>query len=75
MAENDFDPVTVRKRIDEAIAVLGDIGLPRAQQTDRSTSVLLARLDLSSDRAWEDASSPLMHDVLRSMAAREGSNC
>ncbi len=64
--------VTARKRIDEAIAVRGDIGLPRAQQTDRSALALLARLGLPSDRAWEDDSSPLMHDVLRSYGGKGG---
>jgi adenine-specific DNA-methyltransferase len=60
VADNDFDPVAARKRIDEALAILKDLGLPRAQQNDRSALVLLALLDLPSDTAWEDAGSPLM---------------
>lgn len=60
VAENDFDPVAARKRIDEALAILNKLGLPRAQQNDRSALVLLALLDLPSGSAWEEAGSPLM---------------
>lgn len=60
VAENDFDPVVARKRINEAHAILKDLGLPRAQQNDRSALVLLALLNLPSVTPWKNAGSPLM---------------
>lgn len=53
------NPVRVKKRIDETIAILRDLGLPRAQQNERSALALLALLDLKADAPWSDATSPL----------------
>lgn len=52
--------VTKPQRIDEAIGVLSDIGLPAAQQNERSALTLLALLDLRIDKAWNRASAPLI---------------
>jgi len=46
--------------IDNAHKVLISLGLPRAQQNERSALCLLALLDLRPDRKWADAKSPLM---------------
>lgn len=46
--------------IDAALQILADLGLPRAQRNDRSALTLLALVDLTPDRAWPDASAPLM---------------
>lgn len=48
------------KKIAEALSVLVDIGMPRAQQNERSALALLALLDLSPDKEWRDARDPLM---------------
>jgi adenine-specific DNA-methyltransferase len=55
-----IDPLKARRKIDEAMAVLNLLGVPRAQQNDRSALTLLALLDLKPSDGWEDASSPLM---------------
>lgn len=47
-------------RIQEAIAILSDLGLPRAQLNERSALCLLALLDLSPERLWKDGKAPLM---------------
>lgn len=47
-------------RVDEAIDVLRALGMPRAQQNERSALCLLALLDLTPDRAWKDAAMPLL---------------
>jgi BsuBI/PstI restriction endonuclease domain/BsuBI/PstI restriction endonuclease HTH domain len=47
-------------RIAEALQVLGDLGMPRAQQNDRSALCLLALLDLTQGKAWAAARNPLM---------------
>ncbi len=45
-------------RIVEALTVLTDLGLPRAQQNERSALCLLALLDLTPRRSWARASQP-----------------
>jgi adenine-specific DNA-methyltransferase len=48
------------KRISEALSVLGDLGMPRAQLNERSALALLALLDLSANKNWAEASAPLI---------------
>lgn len=43
-----------------ASQILDDLGLPRAQQNERSALTLLALLDLQPDREWKRASAPLI---------------
>jgi hypothetical protein len=52
--------VTKQQRINEALRVLSDLDMPRAQQNERSALTLLALLDLTPKKAWKEASSPLM---------------
>ncbi len=54
------DPVKVGKRVTEAREILFALGLPSAQQNERSALTLLALLDLSPDKKWKSASSPLL---------------
>lgn len=49
-----------KARIQEALSVLVDLGMPRAQQNERSALCLLAILDLTPEKAWADAGNPLM---------------
>lgn len=61
MAPRDSDPHIARSRkvrIDEAIRLLRDLGMPRAQVNQRSALVLLALLDLKVATPWSSASSP-----------------
>ncbi len=46
--------------IDEALQILADIGLPRAQRNERSALTLLALIDMRPKRAWKAAAAPLM---------------
>ena len=46
--------------VDEALQILADLGLPRAQRNERSALTLLALLDLRPDRAWSEAAALLM---------------
>ena len=48
------------RRITDAREVLRLLGLPKAQQNDRSAWTLLALLDLPPARAWSQASDPLL---------------
>ena len=47
-------------RIQEALSILTDLGMPRAQRNERSALVLLALLDLAPKRNWSESSDPLM---------------
>lgn len=46
--------------IDEAVKIISALGLPRAQQNERSALSLLALLNLTPRKAWADAESPLV---------------
>jgi hypothetical protein len=50
----------VRKRLDEAREVLVALGLPRAQQNDRSALTLLALVNVTPAIPWAQAADPLM---------------
>lgn len=51
---------SVEKRIAEAIQVLKSLGLPRAQQNERSALCLLALLDLKPEEDWSMARNPML---------------
>jgi hypothetical protein len=54
-------PVNKKNRkIAEALSVLVDLGMPRAQQNERSALALLALLDLQPGKAWSKAQDPFM---------------
>lgn len=54
------DPIQTRRRIEEAQSILRDLGLPRAQQNERSALTLLALLDLKPDTPWAEAGAPVI---------------
>lgn len=49
-----------QQKIDQALTILEALGLPRAQQNERSALTLLALLDLTADRPWSAIQKPLM---------------
>jgi BsuBI/PstI restriction endonuclease domain/BsuBI/PstI restriction endonuclease HTH domain len=49
-----------QSHIDNALKILVSLGLPRAQQNERSALSLLALLDLRPARRWFEAQNPLM---------------
>lgn len=46
--------------IDAALRIITALGLPQAQQNERSALCLLALLNLTPDKSWRDAENPLM---------------
>jgi adenine-specific DNA-methyltransferase len=60
VAKRKPDPVKARRRIEESLSILKLLGLPRAQQNDRSALTLLALAQIKPDTAWSDAESMLM---------------
>lgn len=51
---------TKEKRIDEALHILKDLGMPAEQLNERTAICLLALLDLPPEAKWEDAKNPLL---------------
>jgi len=49
-----------KSKLQEARAILIDLGLPRAQQNERTALCLLALLDLSPVKKWSHAESPMI---------------
>ncbi len=49
-----------RNKIADALQVLGELGMPRAQQNDRSALCLLVLLDLTQGESWAAAKNPLV---------------
>lgn len=50
----------IERRTGEAMAILADLEMPKAQCNERSALVLLALLDLEPDQPWREAKAPLM---------------
>ena len=50
-----LDPVRAKRKIEEAQAILKDLGFPPQQQNERSALTLLALLDLKSTTPWSEA--------------------
>jgi hypothetical protein len=50
-------------KIDDAVSILVDLGLPRAQQNERSGLTLLALAGLKPRTPWESATAPLLRTV------------
>jgi hypothetical protein len=48
------------KRFAQTIELLASLGLPRAQQNERSALCLLALLNLTHNKKWSEASNPLI---------------
>lgn len=49
-----------QKRVTETVKVLKSLGLPRAQHNPRTAYCLLALLNLTKEKAWADATAPLV---------------
>ncbi len=49
-----------KQRIKEALSILADLGMPRAQLNERSALCLLALLNLRPDKGWASSESPLI---------------
>lgn len=50
----------MHKKVEEALRILIEVGMPRAQRNDRSALCLLAICDVKPDTSWADAKSPLI---------------
>ncbi|MEW6406598.1 MAG: BsuBI/PstI family type II restriction endonuclease, partial [Chloroflexota bacterium] len=53
------NPITAKQKIEQALVILQALGLPRAQQNERSALTLLALLHLLPKNPWSHAENPL----------------
>ena len=54
------NPRPIRRRVQEALSILKALGLPKAQQNERSALTLLALIGLKPEMRWQEAEAPLM---------------
>lgn len=59
LAGNGKSPLSVQKKIQEALEVLRALDMPREQLNERSALSLLALLDLGPEDPWSEAAAPL----------------
>lgn len=57
---DETDPIAAQRKIDEALQILRDLGMPRGQQNERSALTLLALLNLRASGLWNTLENPLM---------------
>jgi adenine-specific DNA-methyltransferase len=58
--KKSVSPIRKTKKISQALQVLKDLGLPRAQQNERSALTLLSLLNVQPQNSWADAKDPLL---------------
>lgn len=51
--------ISAKRKIEEALSIIQELGFPRAQQNERSALTLLSLLDLEPEAKWSEASDPL----------------
>ena len=54
------DPSMAVNKIDKALSILRALGFPREQTNERSALTLLSLLNMTPDKKWSEAGSPLM---------------
>ncbi len=54
------NPLTAQRKIDDALAILKALSLPKGQHNERSALTLLALLELKPDGVWQELNKPLM---------------
>jgi len=52
--------MNMEQKLKEALIVLSDLGLPKAQLNERTALCLLCLLNLVPDRDWKDIECPLV---------------
>lgn len=60
MAGNNNNPLAVQDKIDQALEILALLGMPKAQQNERSALTLLSLIDLKPDGSWADLKRPMI---------------
>jgi adenine-specific DNA-methyltransferase len=54
------NPLDAKTKLEQALEILKQLGMPRAQQNDRSALTLLALLNLRPDGSWQQLERPML---------------
>lgn len=54
------NPLNAQEKIEQALEIITLLGMPRAQQNERSALALLALLNLSPDGSWSEIERPML---------------
>ena len=60
MTDNNNNPLTAQEKIDQALEILNLLGMPKAQQNERSALTLLSLIDLKPNGSWADLKRPMI---------------
>lgn len=60
MTGQNHDPLQSQQKIETALQILKDLGMPKAQQNERSALTLLALLNLGPSGNWADIERPML---------------
>lgn len=58
--KESINPLDGQKKMDQALEIIKVLGMPEAQQNERSALTLLALLDLRPEGSWSDVGKPMM---------------
>lgn len=58
--DNSDNPIEAIRKIEEAIEILKELGMPRAQQNERSALTLLTLINLKPSGSWSELGRPLI---------------
>lgn len=58
--ENNNDPLDANGKLEDALIILKLLGMPRAQQNERSALTLLALIDLKPEGSWKNIRRPIL---------------
>lgn len=59
LSGDNENPMRAQEKIDEALEILIAVGMPRAQQNERSALTLLALLNLEPQKSWSEIENPM----------------
>jgi adenine-specific DNA-methyltransferase len=60
MSGDNIDPLAGQIKIDQALKVIASLGMPKAQQNERSALTFLALLNLHPNQDWNDIERPMV---------------
>lgn len=60
MSGDPSDPLLSQTKLDQALEIIAALGMPRAQQNERSALTLLALINLRPSGAWQAVERPLL---------------
>ena len=60
MSGNSDNPLNAQTKLDQALEIINSLGMPKAQQNERSALTLLALINLPPDGDWQEIERPTL---------------